>query len=396
MTDTLTAAGLTIKTLAERIAEIKAEIRANISANLYLESNSPAGQFLEITAEKIQQLAELLQEVHTAMDPSQATGNTLAATSSLTGTHKQLATNGTVTLTVNLDGGTTLPAGSIAAVATDSTNTWVTNADVVAPAGPAAPYSATATAGEAGVYQALAGTITTIVTAVAGWNSVTNASDADEGEEQETDPDLRVRRETEVAQGGSTAADSVQANLSGVAGVESVVVYENEMDYAQLGRPPHCIEAVVWDGSPAAAANADLAESIFENKAGGIRAFGTTSVQHIDSQGETHTIGLSRATLINILADVTVVAGTGYSGDAAVEDVISDYITDTLAVNDDVRLGDIAAIIKPYLGTGGYVTLPGGVLLAIKPAGPAAADVVIGEAEKAWVDNAAVDIVVTS
>jgi uncharacterized phage protein gp47/JayE len=395
MTDTLTAAGLQIKTLDVRIQEIKDRLRADISANLYLGTDSPYGQTLLILAEEIQRLAELLQEVHGAMDPGQATGTSLAALCAITGTNRQEATKGTVTLTVNLDGGTTLDAGSIAAVATDSTNTWVTDVAVVAPAGPAADYPVAATAGNAGNYPALAGTITTIVTAVAGWNTVTNSSDADAGLDEQTDTDLRDTRETEVTQGGSTSASAIQANLSQIDGVQSVTVYENELHYAQSGRPPKSIEATIWDGSPPAADNADIVEAIYNNKAAGIQAYGNTSVQYTDSQGEVQTIGFSRTTLVNILVDITIIVGSDYVGDAAVQTAIAAHITDTLGVADAVRRSDIIAVVEALDGVE-YTDFSAGPLLSRKPAAVGATDIVLTDTEKAWVDVIATDIVVTS
>lgn len=395
MTDTLTSAGLTIKTLQERTEEIKADLRTNISANLYLESDSPVGQFLELNMEKLQQVAELLQEVHTAFDPSQATGNLLTALAALTGTQRRLATSGTVTLTVNLDGGTTLPAGSIAAVATDATNTWITDADVVAPAGPAANYSVAATAGNAGVYQALAGTITTIVTAVAGWNTVTNASDATEGENEETDTDLRARRQQEVALGGSTAPESIQADLSALDGMTSVLVYENDLWYAVGGIPPKAIEAVIWDGATPAVANALIASTIYGSKAGGVQAYGSTVVAHVDDQGETHQIGFTRATQVDILVDITLEVNSDYAGDSAVQAAIATLVRG-LDVGADVYRDDIIATVKDLAGVV-RVTLASGPLLDTKAGGaPAAVDLVIAATEKAWVDDQAADITVTT
>lgn len=394
MTDTLTSVGLAIKTLDERLDEVKALLRANISDNLYLGTDSPQGQIVSILTEKIQAVAELLEEVHGSFDPSQATGNSLSALAALTGTFRRLATKGTVTLTVNLDGGKTLPAGSIAAVATDPTNRWVTDADVVAPPGPAANYSAAATAETAGVYQALAGTITTIVTAVAGWNSVTNASDATEGQEEETDAELRSRRALEVSLGGSTSPESIQADISNITGIDSVLVYENEFWFASGGMPPHSIEAVIWDGAAPAVANATIAQTIYESKPAGIQAYGSTVVTHTDDQGIGHQIGFSRATQINILVDITLVVDSDYVGDAAVQAAIAALVRG-LDVGADVYRDDIIATVKDLAGVV-RVDLSAGPLLAIKPGATAAVDIAIAATEKAWIDDQAADITVTT
>lgn len=394
MTDQLTSTGLTIDSLEDRIAAIKARIRSSISANIPMSIEDPVGQLVEILAESIQNLAELAQVVHTAFDPAQATGNLLSSLCALTGTIKRAATQGTVTLTVDLDGGTVLPAGSIASVATDPTNQWATDTAVTAPAGPAASYTVAATAVEAGEYIALAGTITTIVTAVVGWNSVTNLADATPGQEIEEDPDLRERRDTEVFLSGSTSVEAIQADVSAIDGIISCKVYENNSTIPDGLRPPHSFEVTLWDGSPPAVANADIAEAIFEGKPAGIRAYGTTTVAHVDSQGVSHQVGFSRATVVYILVDITINVNNDYAGDSAVETAIAAMIN-SLPVGAAVRRSDIIHVVEAIDGVE-WTDLSAGPLLSRKPAAVGAADIVLTETEKAYIQDTVADITVTS
>lgn len=396
MADELTSTGLTIDTLATRLARIKAAIRSTISNNLNLSPSTPWGQFIGILCEEIQSVLELLQEVHTAFDPDQATGNTLSVLAALTGTTRQEATAGTVTLTLNLDASTTVPAGSIAAVSTDNTNRWATDSATTSTG--AGDYPAAATCTQTGSIQALAGTITDIVTPVAGWNTVTNASDATTGQDEATDTELRLAREVEVSLPGSSTTSAIAAQISSdVPEIISLVVEENTSWQSQNGMPPKSIEVIIWDGSTPLAANADIVESIYSQKPAGIQAFGDTVVTHTDDEGNDHQIGFTRVTVRNILCDITLVTtgGTEYVGDTAVQQAIHDYIETTLSVGGDVRRSDIVRIVDGLTGVD-YVDFSAGPLLSIKPAATAAQDILIARDEKAMVDVMATDISVTS
>ena len=157
---------------------------------------------------------------------------------------------------------------------------------------------------EYGEIQALAGTITVIENPITGWDRVENLEDATEGRLEETDAEFRTRYEASLALLGAGTVESIQAALENVAGVTSSVVYENATGSTDGdGRPPYSIECLVA-GSFAAA---DVAECIFENKAGGIETYGNqTPVSHTDSQGIAHSIEYSLLTEVDIYHDLVI------------------------------------------------------------------------------------------
>ena len=350
MTDTLTSTGLTIRTLSERIALIKASLRSAIAANLDLSSDQPDGQFVEILAEAIQQLAELSQEVHGAFDPDQATGLSLTALSLITGTLRRVATYGTVTLDLDLDATTTVPAGTIFAVSGEPDNQWILDSAVTSVG--AGTYQGTATASQSGAIPALATTISVIVTPVAGLNSVDNPTDATAGLELETDTALRLRREVEVEQGGSASVDSIQAALSEITEVLEVIVLENERSRAADGMPPHSIEPVIWTGGtdPAASVLAEIASTIFSEKASGVQSYGTNTNDgdysdpltreltqtHTDTQGNEHEIGWTLAEGMRVELEYTLVTDSNYPGDAAFQAAVAAWDDSNLSIGEDV------------------------------------------------------------
>ena len=336
MTDQLTSAGLTIDDLTTRTAALKAALRSAIAANLDLQTSKPAGQFVEAFAEHAQQLAELLEEVFSAYDPDQATGQSLTALALLTGTQRRAATYGTVAVTLDLDATTTVPAGTTFAVSGDSDNTWTLDTAVTSVG--AGNYAGTATATTAGAVQALAGTLTVIVTPVAGLNSVTNAANATAGQAEEIDAALRLRRELEVTQGGSTSVDSIRAAVSALDDVRQVVLLENDLDVTANGIPPHSIECIYWAGAVAPAGlSEDIAEILLDQKPAGIQAYGSDSETIYDDQLNSHAIGLTEATekAVDLEYTLTTTADI-YPGDAAFKDVIAGYDTTYQGIGDDV------------------------------------------------------------
>lgn len=392
MPDQLTSAGIEIDTLDIRTERVKNTIRIEISDNMDLSSDQPSGQFVEIICERIQAAFELLQEIHTAFDPDQATGNLLAMLAVLTGSSKQGATKGTVTLTLNLDAATTVLAGAVFQVAGEPTNRWVTDVDVTSVG--AGNYDVASTAQNAGAIQALAATITVIVTPQAGLNSCTNALDAQEGLDEETDTELRLRRTQEVFLPGAADVTAIQAQISDIAGIISVFVDENTSTHAVGTLPPSHIECIIWDGSPPAVANADIAEVIFEQKPASKNAYGTTVVAHTDSVGTSHQIGFTRVTVVNILCDITLEVGSDYVGDVIVQSTINTYIETTLLVGGDVLRADIIQYVNEL---DGIINVDiANLKLSKKPAATTAVDITIARTEKAMVEVQATDITVTT
>jgi uncharacterized phage protein gp47/JayE len=79
-----------------------------------------------------------------------------------------------------------------------------------------------------GVIPAPAGSLTEILTPVAGWQSITNFDAGITGREQETDEELRLRRALSLKILGSGTVEAIRSRiLQEVPGVTSVLVFEN-------------------------------------------------------------------------------------------------------------------------------------------------------------------------
>jgi uncharacterized phage protein gp47/JayE len=402
MTLALTAAGLTIQTHEEIVADLRAaqsSIDTEGEGPLDTSPESLLGRLNDAFSATIRSNQELLAAVHAARDPSNATLAALDAVSAISGTKRKSATKGTVTLTVNLNAGIALPAGSVAAVVNQPTNRWVTAADVTNTGGSAADVSVAAEAENTGIVNAGGSTITVIATPVTGWNSVTNANPATPGTEIEQDSALRIRREDELQSAGTSPLDAIRVDLLGVTyltnTVSEVAMYENVTDTTNAdGMPPHSVEAVVLASdheTPVAGMNAAIAAQLWASKAGGIATHGDIAINVTDSQGFTQPTKFRRPADVNVYISVTLTKTTGpYPGDTAVKDALTAFGAAELGIGDSVIRAKLLCEVLDVAGVTDVTALTLG--LSASPTGTA--NIVIGSRSLARIANAR--IVVTS
>lgn len=336
----ITSTGFVAKTLEVIRAELEAEVRAAFGDDTNTSSASVMGQLIGIFATKTREVWELAEAAYEGQYPDSAIAASLTMLAALTGTQRRAATKSTVEATVNVNPGTYLPGTLIASVLNYPDRRF-TNIDTVANSGMSAANVTDITfeCEDAGIVLANAGTLTVIAQAVVGWNSITNPLDATVGEEEESDADLRTRRELELAGAGSTTADAIRSDiLREVTGVISCTVLENDTDDTDVnGLPPHSVEAIVLgpDGYDADDDQA-VADQIWASKAGGIRAYGSTSKVVTDSQGFTHTVAFTRPTDVDVYLEFDLTVDGDYADDATFKAAIVAFGDDAYGGGDDV------------------------------------------------------------
>jgi uncharacterized phage protein gp47/JayE len=311
----VTPNGFEIKTLAEIDDEIADEMRSEIAADLDLTAVQPLGQAKSIFAKKAAEIWEVLQAIVNALNPDANEGVHQDNVCAITGTKRKAATKSRVTCTVTLNASTTLPAGSIANVAGQETNRWISVADVTSTS--AGTYPAVFESETAGPFVANAGTLTVITVPVSGWTAVTNAADATIGSSVETDAALRLRREDELdAQGAGTVDTIRDALVRDVAGIVSAHVFENTTMVTDAnGLPPKSLRAVIYDGATPQADDDEVAQLLWDKKPGGIEYTGATSGTAVDSEGSDRIVPFARATVKNVWFDYVLTVDADYPAD---------------------------------------------------------------------------------
>lgn len=355
MTAGLTTTGWVPKTATEVLADLEDAVRAELGSDVDVSAESVFGPVLAVCATKLAEQWELVGAVYAARTPTGAAGEALnAAVGLCPGIERRAATKGTVTLTVTLNNGVTLPVGSRAHVAGEPSNAWVTTESVTNSTGSATTFPVAAEALDAGRTPANAGTITTIATPVTGWTAVTNGADATPGLPDETDAALRLRREQSLQRAGSSPLDALVAQVAEVSGVTQVSAWENTSAFTDsLGRPSKSIDVLVLGGTDAA-----VGRAVFAAKAGGIETVGSTTVTFTDANGISRTVKFSRPTPLSMYATVRVeVDADTYAGDAAVEDALL-AAAEGLRAGEPARISDLVTAVCAVAGvTDAYVLI---------------------------------------
>lgn len=318
--------GFVPKLTSDFLLDITTKARGSVDANLDLGPTEPMGQVVGAIAGSLAEVGEVMQTLYNAVNPNAAAGMFLYGIGAISGTTPKPATFGSCIVNANMATGATVAAGLVANVNGQPTNTWLLQGacdsvgnllSTVLTASGAGVYTSLWFASAAGPIAAAAGQLTVVPSLPAGLNSITNPSDAVQGQLAETDTAFRARRALEIAAVGSESLDAIRAAILLVPGVISVQVFENYGDVTDgFGRPPHSIEAVVWDGVSPAASNTAIAQAMWNNKPGGIQYYSATGDNGTatDSQGTTHNIVFTRVASVPVYVNITTVGVTGVTG----------------------------------------------------------------------------------
>ena len=335
--------GFKRKRLDLLLQELNAEVKTIFGDNFNVSPESPDGQVNGVISESNANLWELAEEAYNAFNPKAASGAALSNLVQLNYVTRLKETRSRVELSLTGDSGTVIVAGSLVSTS-DTGDTLSTNASVTIDG--AGNTIVQATALEFGPISMLAGTITQIDTPVSGWDGATNDDNATLGTNEESDADLRARRQRSVAINAQALIDAIRAGVENIDNVTQAVVLENDTNVEDSnGLPPKSFQVVVSGGT-----NADVADIIWLKKPAGILAFGDITVEIIDSQGIAHDISFSRPTPIIIYVEVTLTTFPEYpaNGDDLIKQAIVDYSNGDLVENRSFGLGDNVIYTRLY------------------------------------------------
>lgn len=363
----LTPEGLERDSVATIKARIEAKLRANISATFDVSPESPMGQVIGVFVQELGIVLEAIEAAYDAFDPDKAEDFLMVALAKLTGTFKRAATQSRVLCSVNLDEDTVLLAGThFAHVAGRPLSRFTPEEDFTAPSD--GVHGVWFVSEEAGPIAAPATTLTVMATPLVGWNSVTNATDATLGLVADTTETLRARREQELQSSGNATLDAIESKVSKVSGVQSVSAFENTTNAEdENGVPAHAIEVLVFDGVTPTADNDEIAQAIWDARAGGIRSFGDVSGTAVDKMGRDRTMYFSRVTAVQVHVEIDVDYTTDYVTDPVLATYFVEQANALQAVGQSVKVRRVDSLVYELAGvvdvTGfrlGFATSPVG------------------------------------
>lgn len=295
--------GVIVPDTAALQTEVEGEYKAVFGQDLIVTPNTPQGVL--ITAEVIARGDVLANNAAVAnqINPNLAGGVFLDAIWALTGGQRLAATR-TVVPGVSLVGlaGTLVPAGSQASLS-DGT-LFESVSDVTLDGGGLGSVDFQAV--DAGPVAVNVGALTQIVTAVLGWDSVTNATAGTIGRSLESDLASRQRRKNTLSLQNVALPAAITSALYDTANVRSLSFRENTTDATAtidgVSLVPHSIYVCVDGGTDAA-----VAAVLLEHKSLGAAWNGGTTVNVADpASGQVYPVKFARPAAVPVQARVTV------------------------------------------------------------------------------------------
>jgi len=295
----ISSTGFKRKRLNLLLEELNSEVKAIFGDNFNVSPESPDGQINGVVSESNANLWELAEEAYNAFNPKAASGAALSNLVQLNRITRRPEVASKATVILSGDQGTVVPEGSLISASSDIT--FSTNSSVTIPASGSIQSEVTAVV--VGPLQALADTLINIDTPISGWDSVTNPEDAVLGADEESDSDLRARRERSVTVTAKAILDTILAGILSVDAVKEAFIYENDTNSLDsvTSTPARQFQAVVLGGTDEA-----IAKAIYNDKPIGIGSFGSTTVAVSDTQGFTHDINFTRPIEVAIYVTVTI------------------------------------------------------------------------------------------
>lgn len=383
----VTSTGFQIKRQEDILTDMFDSAKTNISATLDDSSASVLGQIFGISSETTALIYEAALAISVQLDINQAEGIWLDRLTKLLLVTRIAPSASTVSLTLNLDDAVTVPAGSTVAVTGNESLQFTTDAAVTNSTGSTDDFTVLATATVNGPNTANAGTVTTIVDTVSGWNTVTNALDATPGRFRETDSELRTRYPTAISGIGKTTPDAIRARLLEITGLERATIFENPTDTTDAnGLPPHSFEAVIFDGVTPVVANNTIAQVLWDNHAAGIKIYGTASGTAVDDLGNNQTVNFSRPTVLPIYLEFDVTRDLNTfpaNGVAAIQDAVATFGDTNLLTGQDVILSQLCTAVFEVTGLLDIT----GTRVGIAPSPTQTTNYVVGARELADLDT---------
>lgn len=248
---------------------------------LNTDPTSPMGQVVDLMVGELEAKNAEIAFLANQLNPRTARGVFLDALAALYGLERKVSEPTVVVCTCTGLAGTVIPFGAI--VQDSAGNKYRQSRAGGVTIGTSGTVDTEFAAVEHGGIEVSAGSVSQIITVVAGWDSVINAAAGVTGRDVEPDGELLNRMIQSYAINANGTVENIQANLAELDGVLDVVVLENYTNQKQtqyeVELDAHSIAVCIVGGE-----DADIARTIFERKSGGCGTNGETEVEHVDTE----------------------------------------------------------------------------------------------------------------
>ncbi len=241
--------GLKVDRAADVYKEISDSLRLSFGDSIDLDERSPIGIIMSIMAERYGEINELLESVFLASFPATAFGVYLDYICALNGITRNPAVASTVDLTFTRSntpdqGQVEIPASTQVKSDTNDTIFWTTDSATFIAEGDQT-VTIRATCSETGPINAVTNSLTFMPSIPTNVESVTNLQPASLGSDEESDAELRARRQASLAKASTPTQLGITTALLNMPEIASATVIVNDTNEEVDGRPPHSFEAYV-------------------------------------------------------------------------------------------------------------------------------------------------------
>jgi uncharacterized phage protein gp47/JayE len=350
MAASVSPTGLTIPTRAEIRAQILdggdgfLGLRQIYGADINVDPNTPDGNMVELLVQASIDYYELLASVYNSFDPDTAVGTVLDLRCAINGVARLAGTFSTQMVTVVTSQAVTIPGLDTAPDAPFTVSDAAGNRfflEETTVVGAAGSQDLEFRAEDLGAVIVAANTLTTIVTVQLGVVSVTNGVlSGTTGVDEETDAQLRVRRQNSVEVPSKGYLEGLVGALYAIDGVTSVLVLENVTSSADGdGIPGHSIWVIVNGGTDAAVANA-----IYVHRNAGCGMKGSVSVNVTQVDGSIFAVLFDRPTPETLWISFNATAITGTVDEAYIRAQLLAQLS--YAINQPAVASQITALVE--------------------------------------------------
>ncbi len=356
MPDSFDATGLKVKTLPEIVADLTSGLQAIYGVDINVDQNSPDGQLINIVAQAAADIRELAVQINNGFDPDRAIGSILDERVVINNIARrggtftiqpiEITTSATVTLQ-GLDASFNDPDGTGYTVQDDTGTQFVLIDTATLTAG---TTTKNFRAKNIGRVETTVDTIQNPVTIILGVTGINNSNaPLSIGENQETDSQLRIRRQKSTENGNFNYLNGLLGFILDLDGVSSAKLYENVGNSIDVhGVPAHGIWLIVEDG-----ANADIANAIYNKKSYGADMKGAVVVPITTASGAIFNAKFDRpaAKNLHIRFDIQPTVAIPSLDTTAIKTYIEDNLT--YEISDFAETSRITAVaLAAILATG--------------------------------------------
>jgi hypothetical protein len=351
MTSTFDSTGITLDRYADTLAWLVEQAEAQWGEGIDTSEEEFYGHLFRLLTTVVAKQNEIIQSIYDGQVVSNSDGALLDGLVELIGLERISAAYSTVTLTLTATAATVVPAGT--QYKTAANVVFATDTELTFTGAGSQDVAATCTV--TGPNDAAIGEVNTIVNSVYGITTVTNAAAATPGRNRETAAELKERHTTATATSGEEDTASIYEAISGVDGVSSVYVFDNDTDEAVGGVPARTLHCSVIGGT-----DADIAAAIAGAKTSTIATYGATTVSHYNTTTrQTRDINFDRAVNTDTHIEVTIQTVSGVYPDDGDDQLKAALVAhyDDIRTNDDVKYN---ALYRPIY------SIPGLTVTALK------------------------------